>query len=238
MRPELLVKLGLSPSEITIYNHLLSNGADYSNHIARITALNRTNVYEALDRLVSKGLVSFIMRNKVKMFATEKPESLLALVDQRKENLEALRNNINHEISTTKFTAHQSLEANIFVGKKGLRMLFEEMLEIGQPIYLIAAQLQFQKVFGPYFELWHKKREQKKISMYSIFPLSYKIRLKQRPYLQYSFISKINPTTTILYGNNCIFIEWADELLAIRITSPKIVESHRNYFKLLWGKRI
>ena len=56
--------IGFSPSEIKIYLHLLRTGSSYANKISSETKINRTNVYEALDRLISKGVVSFITKNK------------------------------------------------------------------------------------------------------------------------------------------------------------------------------
>ncbi|GAG12646.1 unnamed protein product, partial [marine sediment metagenome] len=131
----------------------------------------------------------------------------------------------------------KSLEANIFVGKKGLRMLYEEILETQKSISLIAAELQFKKLFGPYFELWHKKRIERKIKQRTIIPQSFKTKLKKRNLLKYKFVDNkfTNPTTTIIYGDNCLFIQWSKEPIAIKIQNKEIVKSHLNYFNMLWG---
>ena len=63
MLEENLSKLGFSPSEIKVYLHLLKTGSSYANKISSETKINRTNVYEALDRLTSKGVISFIAKN-------------------------------------------------------------------------------------------------------------------------------------------------------------------------------
>ena len=94
MIEENLSKLGFSPSEIKIYLHLLNNGSSYPNKISAETKLNRTNVYEALDRLVSKGVTSFINKNKVKWFEAKSPNSLLSLIKEKEEEFKATKNNI------------------------------------------------------------------------------------------------------------------------------------------------
>ena len=53
MLEENLSKLGFSPSEIKIYLHLIHSGSSYPKKISAETKINRTNVYEALDRLIS-----------------------------------------------------------------------------------------------------------------------------------------------------------------------------------------
>lgn len=235
-----LGKLGFSPSEIKIYLHLFRNGSSYANKLSAETKINRTNVYEALDRLVAKGVISFILKNKVKWCEAKSPEALLSLIKEREEELNNSKNDITKDIKEIKSwnLNQKSLEATIFTGKKGLRMLFEEILEIGKPISLLASELQFKEVFGPYFELWHKQRIEKGIKQRSIFPLKLKLKLDRRKLLEYKFVNNefTNPTTTIIYGDNCLLIQWTKEPLAIKIQNKEIANSHLNYFNLLWNK--
>ena len=233
-----LSKLGFSPSEIKIYLHLIDSGSSYPKKISAETKINRTNVYEALDRLISKGVVSFIIKNNIKWFEAKKPESLLSLVKEREEEIVETKNQILKDINKLSVNQNKaSLEANIFVGKKGLRMIFEEILDARKQIALFASELQFKKVFGPYFELWHKTRIALGIKQRSIFPREFESKLKKRNLLTYKFVDNkyTNPTTTILYGDTCIFIQWSKEPIAIKINSKEIVKSHLNYFNMLWN---
>ncbi len=232
-----LSKLGFSPSEIKIYLHLFKTGSSYGNKISSETKINRTNVYEALERLIAKGVISFITRNKIKWFEAKSPNSILTLLKEKEEGFITIKNNLIKDIKQLgKKEYPKPLEASIFVGKKGLRMLFEEILEIKKPVYILAAELQFEKIFGPYFELWHKKRIEKNISQKSIFPNNMKNRLKKRKLLEYKFVDNkfTNPTTTIIYDDNCLFIQWLKEPLAIKIKNKEISKSHLNYFNQLW----
>ena len=80
----------------------------------------------------------------------------------------------------------EKLEATIFTGKKGLRMLFDEMIEVGKPISIIASNHQFKEFFGPYFELWHKMRIERGIRQRSIFPLKF----ERMPPFSFCYLSK------------------------------------------------
>ena len=241
MIEENLKKLGFSPSEIKVYFSLIRNGSSYANKISSETKLNRTNVYEALDRLIAKGVISFIVRNKVKWFEAKSPESILSLIQEKEEELQKNKSDISNQINSLKKLANtdKKLEASIFVGKKGLRMLFDDILEAGKPISLIAAEIQFRKFFGPYFELWHKIRIEKKISQRSIFTKKFKEILEKRKFLDYKFVDDkfTNPTTTIIYGDNCLFIQWSKEPIAIKIRDKNIAKSHLNYFNLIWNSK-
>ena len=233
-----MAKLGFSPSEIKVYLHLLNSGSSYANRISSETGINRTNVYEAIERLISKGIVSFITKNKVKWVEAKSPESVLSIIDEKGDELDAMKNNILDDIKKLKTMPQKEfLEAGIFTGKKGLRMIFEDILEDKKPISLIASQLQFKEFFGPYFELWHKQRIEKKIHQRSIFPYKFSGKLEKREFLMYKFVDDkfTSPTTTIIYGENCLFIQWSKEPIAIKVKNEEISKSHLNYFNMLWN---
>ena len=102
MIEENLSKLGFSPSEIKIYLHLYKNGASYANKLSAETKINRTNVYEALDRLIAKGAISSIMKNKKKWFEAKSPESLLSLINEKEEELKVTKKNLFDDIQQIK----------------------------------------------------------------------------------------------------------------------------------------
>ena len=237
-----LEKLGFSPSDVKIYLHLLKNGANYANKLSSETRINRTNVYEALDRLVSKGLISFIARNKVKWFEAKSPESVFSLIDEKQEELASIRQDVEEGMTSLKKHIKSDkalLEAGVFIGKKGLRMLLEDVLKERKHISFIGSKLQFRELFGPYYELWHRKRIERKITQRTIFPNKLKGMAAKRKYLEYKFVDDrfTNPTATIIYGSNCLFLQWSKEPLAIKIQNKEIAKSHLNYFNLLWTSK-
>ena len=116
-------------------------------------------------------------------------------------------------------------------------MIFEEILKVKRPISIIASNWQFKEFFGPYFELWHKERIEKKIIQRSIFPRKFKGKLEKREFLEYRFVDDhfTNPTTTIIYGDSCAFIQWTKDPIAVKIHNKEISKSHLNYFEMLWN---
>tara|TARA_Y100000310_G_scaffold344615_1_gene458313 strand:- start:3599 stop:4333 length:735 start_codon:yes stop_codon:yes gene_type:complete len=237
-----LEKFGFSPSEIKVYLYLLKRESSYANRISSGTGLNRTNVYEALDRLVAKGIISYITRNKVKWFEAKSIDSLKTLIKDKEDDFKQLKENISKDINKLKKSlpvSKESLEASIFVGRKGLKSLFEEMLEINKPIQIFASRLQLKSFFGSYFVQWHKRRAQKGIKQRSIFTKKYRSDLKKYNWglWKYKLVSEeyVNPTTTIIYGNTTLLVSWSKEPLAVKIENKEITKSHLNYFNLIWN---
>ncbi|MBI2661297.1 hypothetical protein HYX09_03445, partial [Candidatus Woesearchaeota archaeon] len=199
-------------------------------------------VYEALGRLASRGLVASVARNKVKWFEAKSPESVFSLIDEKQEELASIRQDVEEGMTSLKKHIKSDkalLEAGIFIGKKGLRMLLEDILKENKHISIIGSKLQFRELFGPYYELWHRQRIERKITQRTIFPDKLKNKVIKRKYLEYRFVDDkfTNPTATIIYGSNCLFIQWSKEPIVIKIQSRGIAKSHLNYFNLLWTSK-
>ena len=54
--------------------------------------LHRSRVYEAINRLTEKGLVSYVIKNNIKFFEATDPERLLSYIEEQKEKLLATPN--------------------------------------------------------------------------------------------------------------------------------------------------
>lgn len=231
-----LQEFGFSPSESKVYLCLLENGASYPNKISAATGINRTNVYGAVERLAKKGVISYVVKNKVKWYEAKSLDVIEALIREKTYALNDARKSISTYKSKLKGIRKRPLEATIFTGKKGLRILFEEMLDKRKPIYVIASKLQIKEIFGPYHKLWHKERIKRKIMQYTILPEKYEKLIPEREYHKCKFINPkfTSPTATWLYGDICLLIQWKKEPVAVRLQDKEIVQSHKNYFSMLW----
>jgi sugar-specific transcriptional regulator TrmB len=63
-----LTKLGLTEGEAKVYLALLKLGSSTVGPIVKKSKVAYSNIYEVLERLISKGLVSFIKKEKTKYF--------------------------------------------------------------------------------------------------------------------------------------------------------------------------
>jgi sugar-specific transcriptional regulator TrmB len=239
MLAESLQKLGFSPSETKTFLFLLEKGPQYANKISFETGLNRTNVYEALDRLTAKGVVSFVTKNNVKYFQAKEAEALQSFIKGKEDELRQTKETVLIELARLakpSLSALNGLEASIFVGKNGLRILLEEMLAEAEPISLLASNYQFKALFSHYFDQWHKRRVLKKIRQRTILSKKWRQNAVNKKFLQFKFVDDqyASPTSTFIYGDKCVLVQWAAQPFAIRIQSKEIAQSHLNYFNMLW----
>ena len=87
MRYDLLTNLGLTKSEVRVYLGLLRFNASSASEISENTGIYRKNVYDALNRLIKKGLVSSAKVETKRIFYAANPQRLLEFLDVRKNEI-------------------------------------------------------------------------------------------------------------------------------------------------------
>jgi HTH-type transcriptional regulator, sugar sensing transcriptional regulator len=81
---ELFKELGFTEREIKVYLALIELGSSTIGPICSKTKLQASKVYETLDKLQEKGLVSFTIVSKTKHFQSSDPTEILNMLDERK----------------------------------------------------------------------------------------------------------------------------------------------------------
>ena len=71
MYKEKLEELGLTSGESKVYEALLVLGPSTVGPVVKKSNVAYSNIYEILNRLLDKGLVSFIVKQKTKYFQAE-----------------------------------------------------------------------------------------------------------------------------------------------------------------------
>src|SRR3989338_5504173 len=90
---EILSAIGLTKNEIKVYGVLFSQGSATAGQITKKVGLFRPRVYDALDRLVNKGMVSFVVINGIKNFQVSNPRRISDYVEEKELELKSLRTN-------------------------------------------------------------------------------------------------------------------------------------------------
>lgn len=233
----LLVKLGLTPNEATVYDCLLGLGITTAGKIIKKTQLHRNIVYDNLEKLITKGLVSFVIIKGIKHFESSTPQELNEFVEKQKKDVlerEDILKTILPLIETKRKQFLRPAEASIFKGKMGLRNVLEQLAFPKHELIIFATGWGMKATLGSYYYQWHLKLKKNKVKGRAV--VGSKIKLKEQfPYKIRCLPQKfILPSTILLYGDKVITIVWEDEPLTIVIESSKISESYKAYFEVLW----
>jgi len=142
MDTKLLQEIGLTNSEITVYTTLLKTSSIKVGDLMKQISLHRSRVYEAINRLSDKGLVSYVIKNNIKYFEASDPERLLSYIEEQKEKLNQKESKIKKIIPELKKqvpTYIPHAEAHVFAGKEGFKTIRKDVLKQKQDLYLIGA---------------------------------------------------------------------------------------------------
>ena len=117
-----LVQLGLTESEAKIFLYLVENGKSTASIISKKVQVNRTTTYDALNRLLAKGFVTYVVGANVKHFISTKPENIVKYFQEKEKQAELISKKLNE----LKKQEEELFE--IFEGKKGIKTILWDIL--------------------------------------------------------------------------------------------------------------
>ncbi len=231
----ILESAGLTKTEAGIYISLLDSGSALAGTIAQKSGIHRRSVYDALERLIEKGLVSFITRNNRKWFEAASPNRLLQMLDEKRNSI----NDIIPEMQAKLKFAKERQETVFFKGKQALKTVFDDQIDTGKNILVIGASTSAYEIVKYYFPHYDKRRVEKKIRTKILFDEKArkekyvsKIPLSEARFLPSKYGS---PVAINIYGNSVAIVVWTDEPAAILIKNREVADGYRKYFDLMWS---
>lgn len=230
MLGESLEKAGLTRVESRVYLTLIDLGPSLAGQISKKSGIHRRTIYDALDRLAEKGLISYIIKNNRKYFEAANPERI---VDLMKEKEAEVRNSLPGLISL--FTKTKIKEETLFYkGKDGLKTAFEDQIAEGKEILVLGASPEAGEILQFYFKWYNKKRQEKKIRIKFIASIESKGKIRA-PLSEIRYLSDLGPAAINIYADKVAIILWSKERpLAIIIKNPEIASSYRVFFEHMW----
>lgn len=241
---KILEKVGLTKNEAKVYLALLEIGFTSSKNIIKKTNLHRQIVYDSLNMLIGKGLVSYIIQANRKYFKASNPKSFLEYFDKKKERIEEDMEEFKEILPKLQIKQiKEEQEAIIYKGNKGIKSLLDDMINEGKEILTLASSDIKAEAFEYHIQFnlprFHIIREKEGIPMRILFSEELKERAKELNRLKYTK-AKILPkeftsnSSTNIYGDKISIILWGSQPFGVLIKSKEIAEAQRKHFNLLW----
>ncbi len=231
-----LKNIGLTEKESRVYLACLEGGASVVSEIAKRANINRVTTYDILEKLIKKGFINFMIKNKIKYFNATKPdliyESTKRKTDKLKKMLPDLRR-LHVE------TPHPRVR--YFEGIQGIKAIYEDTLTSKTDILNYANSEEIREYWPEYDDQYVKKRARKKIFLRGIAPLDeagLKVKSENKKYFRdiklvppnkYDFSNEIN-----IYDNKVSIISFKEGLIGMIIESNEIADTQRTIFKMVW----
>src|SRR3989344_2989798 len=87
MREEIFESIGLIPNEAKIYEALVEKGESSISDIAVAAKIHRRNAYDAIQRLINKGLCFQIFSTTENRYNAVDPDKLTEILAEKQEQL-------------------------------------------------------------------------------------------------------------------------------------------------------
>lgn len=237
---EELMLLGMTGNESKIYIDLLKHPSSSGNEIRKRTSIANSRVYSALDSLIEKGFVTFIVTSRGKSFSSVDPKVLTEIADERKKKLEEILPQLYHLQSKER----EKTKSMIFEGFVGFKNAFYKMIKEcpnGKTIDIIG------------FSNQAYKNEQLRLLLSNINTLSIKKKHKFRMILDSKentffkdrklegissirFMNKnfTSPAAIDVFDDKVYIFLWDEEPFAFMIQNKNIARGFKSYFNFLW----
>ncbi|MBN2052750.1 helix-turn-helix domain-containing protein [Candidatus Woesearchaeota archaeon] len=239
-----LRKIGLTDGEIKIYLSLLDTGSSSTGKIIKKSGISGSKTYEVLDRLIKKGLASFVVKNGVKYFEASPPNKILDYLMEKEQEIQEEKITVQKIIPKLllKQNSSKQSEVKVFTGFDGLKTANEDIintLKKGEE-WLSMGLSEQPASWENYFNKRQIERAKKGIKHRHLLNEKYKslyAKRKKLPFTEFKFLPHNfeMPTSTEIYKNKVlIFILIEADPVAIMIESKAVADSFRKYFEHIW----
>mgnify|MGYP001575733550 CR=1 FL=1 len=243
MNIDLLKNIGLTDSEIKVYLALLELGSTTKSPIVHKSGVASSKIYELLEKLIQKGLVSYVIKSGIKYFESAPPTRILDHIKEKESTLkqqEIQLEKLIPELELKRSLAGIGSEVQVFKGMKGADTSFNNILKTlkkGDEYYVLGISK-----FTPHFERFvinfHKKRAKQKIKckiLVNDLAQSVGRQLEQIPLTKVKYLQKelFTPTVFIIYKDKTLISIGLDEIF-IQIKSKNLSDGLIAYAKYMW----
>lgn len=237
---KILRKIGLSEGEIKVYSALLDYGMSPMNKIHEKTGIERRNIYDILNKLIEKGLISYEEENKRRSFKISHPNKIVGYLEEKKKELNNIQSEIKEKIPAIidKFNSKKSkIRSEVYRGVEGIKAVWEDMLNYKES-YFIGGGLYIAMKLPFFWEQYKIRIKKEKIKWYNLGRAELRgSDLIKEEFMETRFLPKefsVNPAVIFIYGPKVAQVLWGDDLFAFVTESEEIAENYKKYHKYLW----
>jgi len=252
MDTEKLLKIGLTEGEARVYLALAETGSATVGPVVRKSGVAYSNIYEILERLIKKGLVSFIIKSKTRYFQALEPGRLYDYIEMKEAEVRSQRKvaeQLVPELSRFSKRRGEKLEAEVFIGLSGMKTAYEKVAagcENGcEYVYIYGPEKGFMERVDTFFlDLDKKVYTKSGMKMKGILSREYfsnsryirKSKKISRGEEEVRYVDFPVPGNIDVHGDKVLIASWAGPVIAVLIHSNDMADSFRKYFDSVWKK--
>ncbi len=240
-----LTDIGLSKSEIKVYFALLELGEETTGPIVKKAEIASGKAYLVLDKLLKKGLVTYVIKNNIKHYHANDPQLLLNYLKEKEVELKEKEKKLNLILPNLQLKFEEKkyrTRAELFEGPKGLKVATDFALKktnSGNTIRVMGVPREANARNEAFLLDWNKRRIAKGVKLKILYNFDAKEFGKKRekmPLTQVGYNPKgfQTPAWIDIFEDYVLTLTTGENPICVLIKDKTTAESYQKQFELLW----
>jgi len=237
MNIKALEDIGLTKGEIKVYIALLELGNSSAGKILEKAEIQNSVFHFCVNRLIEKGLVSYVKKNKFRIYSATNPENFIIYIKDKEKQIIKLIPEL--KAKQTHFKEEQEVE--LFEGIKGimtlLNILIDDTKKADEFLFFSAETEDIEKTkeIQEFYEMFDSKRRDKGLIVKGIANSKLKSLFEKRKSLKVKYTNFPVPANTGICNNKMALLSWGEKPLGVLIQSKQLVEKQKQFFNAFWN---
>lgn len=235
MDTKILEDIGLTQGEIKVYMALLEAGSSTAGEILKRANIQNSVFHFNINRLIEKGLVSYMKMNKFRVYKAADPENFMTYLKDKEAQIKEILPKLKEKQQQAKVTQ----EVEMFEGIKGIITLLNTLIEDakrGDEFLFFAPELSTSEEIQKFYEMYDIKRHARGLIIKGIAPKKLKPLFQKRKHIKMKYTDMPLPSNTGICDDKIALISWDEKPSGVLITSKHIVDKQKEFFHSMWKK--
>jgi len=231
--------IGLTENEMEIYLILLKRGDSIASGLSESTKISRPHVYDSLNNLIKKGMVSYVIKDKRKVFSPTKPSRIMDYLEEKEQHIQDQKkdfSNVASEIDSMLKSTGSKPVVEVYEGVEGAKAVLNDIIRTRKEL----------RSFNSLGDEFYAHIPEYVVKQHMSQRIKYKIRSRHicteealvfdNPMATYKKVKQNKILTTMfVYGDNVVIWTFSSTVfITIKIESKDLAKMYKNQFDLLW----
>ncbi|HEY1074609.1 MAG TPA: helix-turn-helix domain-containing protein [Patescibacteria group bacterium] len=235
---DFLTELGLTPKQSKVYLSALQLGPASVQAIANLAKIERTNVYDSIESLIAKRLMSITATGKRTLYVAEPPETLQKILEEKQATLKQLL----PDLRSLTHSSDAKPRIRYYDGIEGYKAVYEDNLTCKDKLLfgIYSVKTSVEVLGRDYLRLAIERRVKAGIRLRVIRSRQtevegiYRSSEEELREVRFAPEDMVFPITTFVYDDKIVFLSSEKELFGMIIESKDMASAYRNCFQALW----
>lgn len=245
---ETLKEAGLTDGEARVYVACLETGLSTVGNIVDKSGVTKSIIYQILEKLIDKGLISYVIKGKTKHFQAAPASNILEYLRSQRAELREVENKVQELIPQIELrrSAVEKSSVTVYEGFSGIMTVYMkrfEKLKEGEEYLNLGLPAEQPKHHHAFWQKDHTERVKRKIKAKLLYnPAVSDEVLKNRNTFKGCDARRMpldveTPSWILLYKDVVVIaIPQSVHPIAIEIENEEVSKSFKHYFAWLWNK--